>query len=71
MKGKWKQVDVAYGDIDGESLPITCVCGYGKEYWSFPISIYRDDPDECPKCGRRYYFSNSIEIFMKEPEQEE
>lgn len=67
---KWKETKVKFaGEIDGESLPITCVCGYG-DYWEFPISIYPDDPYTCPKCGREYYFKNDITIFMSEKGEE-
>ncbi len=63
---EWKEVNVNFaGCIDAESLPITCVCGYG-DYWEFIISIYKDDPYKCPKCGREYYFKNDITVFVSE-----
>ena len=65
---EWKEIKVKFaGGIDEESLPITCVCGYGG-YWEFPISVYPDDPYACPKCGREYYFKNDITVFVSEKE---
>jgi len=55
------------GDIDGELLPIRCICGHGN-YWEFPISIYADDPNACPKCRRKYYFRYSVKVFCEEAE---
>ena len=63
---KWEESNVALaGEVDGESLPITCICGYGG-YWQFFISIYKDTPYSCPKCGRKYYFKNDITVFVAE-----
>jgi len=63
---KWKEVKVGFaGDIDGDLLPIKCLCGYGG-YWDFTISIYQDDPNSCPKCGRKYYFKYSTNVFVLE-----
>lgn len=66
-KTKWRQDMSCSGDIDGESLPIQCACGYGKEYWGFSIGIYKDRPKACPKCGRQYYFENEITVYVKQP----
>lgn len=51
---------------DDECLPIECICGYGKKPWTFIISIYSDNPDECPQCGRKYYFKQDIQVFVEE-----
>ena len=67
MKNKiWKKVEVGYaGDIDGEILPITCLCGYGG-YWEFTISIYPDNPYSCPKCGRNIILKmKSLFLYRK------
>jgi len=65
---RWKKTKVEFeGEIDGECLPIKCLCGHGG-YWNFFISIYQDDPYVCPECGREYYFKNAITVFVKEPE---
>lgn len=50
---------------DGECLPIQCICGYGKDPWTFIIGIYCDLPKACPRCGREYYFSQKITVFVK------
>lgn len=65
----FKEVNVNIsGGVDDEQCPIECICGHGKEYWSFVIGISKTDTEECPKCGRKYYFSNSIKIYMEEPD---
>lgn len=49
---------------DGEILPFTkCICGEEFSPWNFTISIYDDDPDVCPKCGRKYFFQLGIRVF--------
>ena len=53
------------GDIEGELLPIICVCGFGIKPWEFPITIYKKEPTLCPKCGRKYYFKAKITIFVE------
>ena len=69
MKRKYKKVSVAFqGDIDGEHQPIQCLCGYGG-YWDFVISIYPDDSETCPECGRQYYFSNKISVYCKDKDR--
>jgi DNA-directed RNA polymerase subunit RPC12/RpoP len=66
-----KSIDVTkkvnFGWIDDESLPITkCICGHEFEMWcgDLTISIYKDDPTECPNCGAKLYFSNEIRIYQ-------
>lgn len=61
--------EVQFGNNDDEHLPLTkCICGETFELWGFMIGVYKDDPDECPECGRKYYFSNSIVIYQIEEE---
>jgi DNA-directed RNA polymerase subunit RPC12/RpoP len=51
-------------DVDGESLPIQrCVCGRSFDFWDFVISIYDDDPHECPECGRKMFFRVVARIY--------
>jgi DNA-directed RNA polymerase subunit RPC12/RpoP len=50
---------------DDENLPITqCVCGHKFPAWDFIISVYRDNPTECPKCGAKLFWSTSIKVFQ-------
>lgn len=63
-----KTVDVTdkvdYTWPDDESLPITkCVCGAVFRAWEFPIHIYADHPMECPKCGRKLFYRQAIQVF--------
>ena len=58
---------VKFGNNDDEYLPIEkCVCGAEFGSWSFVINVYKDDPNECPKCGRKYYFRNEIKVYLIE-----
>ncbi len=55
---------VNHGSNDDECLPLTkCVCGAEFPVWSFFISIYRETPYHCPKCGRGLYFTCEIRIY--------
>lgn len=55
---------VKFGNSDDEFLPLTeCACGEKFEAWDFILSIYRDTPKTCSKCGRKMYFSNSITVY--------
>ena len=61
--------EIKYGMNDDETMAIVCKCGFGGDNhgmadWSFSISIYKDDPDECPQCGRKYYWEPTFKIFM-------
>ena len=57
------QVD--FGNSDDECLPITkCVCGTKFGHWDFVISIYKDDPYECPECGAKLYFRNAVKVYQ-------
>lgn len=52
------------GNPDDESLPILkCACGMHYSMWDFQLSIYKDDPSECPFCHRKFYFRQSIRII--------
>jgi len=56
---------VQFGLNDDESLPLTkCVCGEKFRLWDFILSVYRDDPHECPRCRRRMYFRPSIRVYV-------
>ena len=59
--------DLVHFDInDDECLPITkCLCGAEFKPWDFVISIYRDSACKCPKCGRDFYFKNSIQVYQR------
>lgn len=55
---------VEFGNSDDEFLPLEkCVCGQVFGFWDHSLSIYRDNPTECPKCGRKLYFKNKITVF--------
>jgi len=58
---------IEFGNNDDKSLPIyKCICGEEFYSWEFVISIYRETPSACPKCGRKFYFKNTITIFKEE-----
>lgn len=49
---------------DDELLPMTrCACGAKFAPWNFSIGIEKDYPNECPVCGRRFYFSVQIHVY--------
>ena len=51
---------VRFGNSDDEMLPLTkCICGENFQMWNFVIGIYKDEPKECPMCGRRYFFTST------------
>ena len=55
---------VSFGNSDDEHLPITkCICGERFGHWNFTIGIYKDEPKECPMCGRRYFFTTSTRVY--------
>jgi len=55
---------VKTGEVDDEHLPLLkCICGQKFERWDFVISIYRGLADECPKCKRKFIFSNKVTIY--------
>ena len=52
------------GYVDDECMPIEkCVCGAEFKSWTFIISIYKDHAYECPKCGRKLYFTMRVRVF--------
>ena len=52
---------------DDENLPIVkCMCGNKFREWDFVISIYNENPSECPKCGRKFFFKQEITIYQVE-----
>ena len=66
MGAKEVNVNITAGQ-DDESLPIECVCGYGKSPWTFSISIYDTDLTECPECGRKYFFKDrGVQVYLVE-----
>ena len=53
---------VEIGNVDDDELPINkCVCGAEFMSWQFNISI--DRACECPKCGRKLYFTMRVRVF--------
>jgi len=50
--------DVGYRVVDDECLCVNCKCG--EEVY---ISIYKDMPNECHRCGRKMYFKNNITVY--------
>ncbi len=66
MKELWIDVtdQVVFLGNDGELLPIIkCVCGKEFPPWNFAISIYEDNPNDCPNCGRKLFFRNRISVY--------
>lgn len=64
-----KSIDVTnqvdFGSVDDECSYITkCMCGHKFDSWDFLISIYDDTLGKCPYCGRKFYFSNSVRVYM-------
>jgi len=56
--------DVQFGPVDDESLPLLrCVCGEQFKPWEQVISIYKDHPWVCPKCGAKLIFSNNVFVY--------
>ena len=55
-------------DLPGdEFLPIVqCVCGKSFDFWSFTVSIYENDPIQCPECGRKFIWSQNITVWEVE-----
>jgi hypothetical protein len=61
--------DVSFGEIDGESLPLTrCACGATFPLWDFVIGIYPDMPTQCPTCGRLLCFAATVTVYEVEPD---
>jgi len=57
--------NVEFGEGDDECLSMTkCICGEKFPDWKGPvISIYEEDPAECPRCHRKFVFSNKIIVY--------
>lgn len=56
---------VIIGNPDDEFLPLgKCVCGAEFCVWQVSISIYPDSANECPACGRKFFFKNSITVYQ-------
>jgi DNA-directed RNA polymerase subunit RPC12/RpoP len=59
---------VTWEDNDGECLPLTkCVCGTRFDAWSEIVSIYKNHPWTCPKCGVKLIFSVGITVKKVDP----
>ena len=55
---------VRVGVIDDEIMEIEkCVCGEEFGSMDFIISVYREHPYSCPKCGRHLYFLYGYRIM--------
>ena len=55
---------VEFSELDDEMLPITkCVCGATFPKWHETLSIYYDQPWECPYCGRKLFFTNKVTVY--------
>ena len=53
-----------FDNPDDECLPLTrCVCGVDHPSWEVVLSVYADDPQIMPCCGRKLYFAQSITVF--------
>jgi DNA-directed RNA polymerase subunit RPC12/RpoP len=64
MKIKDVTDQVDFENNDDEFLPLTkCVCGHRFHAWDFMLSIYDNDPHECPHCGAKLFFSNAIRVY--------
>lgn len=60
---------VEFGLNDDESLPLKkCVCGLKYDLWDFILSVYKDNPTQCYGCGRKYYFSLGLRVYMSDEE---
>jgi len=57
--------DVDFTNPDDEYMPIIqCVCGEKFPNWHYVISIYPDNAHECPYCGAKLYFRQSIRVYQ-------
>ncbi|MCP4990874.1 MAG: hypothetical protein GY928_33985 [Colwellia sp.] len=43
---------------------LKCVCGAKYEHWDFLLSIYREDPNQCAKCFRWFYYTTDVKVFQ-------
>ena len=59
---------VETGEVDDECMPVKkCVCGATFPNWNQLLSIYPDDPWECPHCHAKLYFRCRVIVFKIEP----
>ncbi len=57
--------EVDFQNNDDEALPITrCICGTEFDPWEFIISIYDDNPSECPVCGAKLFFRINTNVYQ-------
>jgi hypothetical protein len=64
-----KDIDYDSYGPDGECLPLTkCKCGQIFEAWTFNISMGEDSTTECPSCGRKLFFLNSLRVYEVQDE---
>jgi len=62
--------NVVFGNNDDEALPVLkCVCGHRFQSWDFIISVYEEDPYQCPKCSAKLFFGSSITVYQIEEEE--
>jgi hypothetical protein len=66
-----KVIDVTdkinYSEFDVGMVNIAvCICGHDFDYADFVINNDKERLVECEKCGRKFYFTNSIRVFMVE-----
>ena len=55
---------VEFGWADGELLPMEkCICGATWGLWEWVLGVREDHPYECPKCGRKFYWTNKITVW--------
>lgn len=60
---------VDFQNPDDELLPLTmCVCGRRFEPWQFVISIYDEEPYDCPECGAKLVFHNAVRVYQVKEE---
>ncbi len=53
-----------FGSNDDEFLPIyKCICGRKFRPWEFILQADSESLQECPECGGKFYFKNTIQIF--------
>jgi len=56
---------VSFQNNDDEALPLTkCVCGKEFRPWDFIISIYDEDPAQCPECGAKLFFELNVNVYQ-------
>jgi len=62
--------NVIFENNDDEALSILeCVCGHRYSSWDFIIGVYKEDSSDCPECGAKLFFRNSITVYQIEEEE--